>query len=109
MLQAKEIEKKFTQIEQSIGMASKACLDAKDLTPQLKDCINKLSKQSSVAKQSLQTSDETKIRKAVEELEMLGNEAEKACSSYGGASASDIKAAVSKAHNDLSDLKQQLH
>ena len=108
MFQAKEIERKFTQIEQTIGLASKACLDAKGTSPELKECINKLGKQSALAKQAMQSSDETKIRKFVNELEMLGDAAEKACVLDGHATQS-IKAAVSKVHHDLSDLKQQLH
>jgi hypothetical protein len=108
MLQAKEIEKKFTQIEQSIVAASKACLDAKDTSPELKECMTKLGKQSTLAKQAMQSSDETKIRRFVNELELLGDQAEKACSKDVHAT-QGIKTAVSKVHNDLSNLKQQLH
>jgi hypothetical protein len=108
MLQAKDIEKKFNLIEQEIGQASKQCLSISDASPQLKECFTRLNKQSLVVKQAVQAHDEARILKSIDELEMLGGEAEKACIRDSHVT-KDIKDSVWKMHHDLSDLKQQLH
>ena len=108
MLQVKDIEKKFSQIDQAIVSASKACLNVPDASPQLMESITKLSKQSALMRQAMQSNDEIKIRKTVDELEMIGGEAERACARDSHAT-STIKEAVVKVHRDLYDLKQQVH
>lgn len=108
MHQTLEIQNKFSLIQQSIMAASKACMDAKDTSPELKACMDKLGKQSALAKQAMQSDDEAKVVSMVDQLESLGDEAERACGKDSRAP-QDVKAAVSKVHTDLSKLKQQLH
>ena len=50
MLQAKEIEKKFMQIQNEIGAASKLCLNDKAVSSTLKDSLTRLNKKSILAK-----------------------------------------------------------
>lgn len=108
MLQIKDIEQKFIPIDQAIVSTSKACSNVSEASPQLIDSISKLSKQSTMLKQVLQSNDEMKIRRTVDELELLGGEVEKACSKDSRAT-STIRDAVVKVHRDLTDLKRQLH
>jgi hypothetical protein len=108
MLQVKDIETRFKKIDHAIGMAYKACNSAADASPQLVECLTRLNKQSILVKQAVQANDEAKIVKSVDELEMIGDEAERACIKDTHATSS-IKDAVGKVHRDLSELKHQLH
>jgi len=108
MLQAKEIEKKFMQIQNEIGAASKLCLNDKAVSSTLKDSLTRLNKKSILAKEALQDNDEAKIIKIVDELEMLGDEAERFCLKDTHIT-SDVREAVETVHRDLSNLKRQLH
>ena len=108
MMQTQEIQKRFNSIEQAIGQAAQTCLSETNASPQLKDCIQKLDRQSSLAKEVMQSSDQSRIRKAVEDLEMLGDEAKRACRSDAQVTPR-LKEAVTKVHDQLSDLKHQLH
>ncbi len=108
MLQVKDIERKFNQIDQAIVVASNACQNVSDTSPQLMESMTRLSTQSTVMKQAVQSKDEAKIRRTVDELELIGEQAEMACRKDSHATAS-IKDAVVKVHRDLHDLQQQLH
>lgn len=108
MLQPNEIQQRFSRIEQAIGQAAQTCLAEMDTPPQLRDCIQKLDRQSSLAKEVMQSSDESRIRKCVDDLEMLGDEAKRVCRDQQQV-APRLKEAVTKVHDELSDLKHQLH
>jgi hypothetical protein len=108
MLQANEVQKRFDRIEQAIVQARQTCMADGNASPELKDCITKLDKESSKAKQVLQSQDEDKIRDCVDDLEMLGDEAKRACAQDTRANP-QMKQAVTKVHQELSDLKHQLH
>jgi hypothetical protein len=108
MLQTKEIEKKFIQIDNEIGMASKMCLSDASASPQLKDSLSRLNKKSVLVKQAVQDNNPAKIVKFVDELEMLGDEAEQVCLKDTNITA-NVREAVEKVHRDLSSLKRQLH
>lgn len=107
MLQANEIKRRFEQITDAIGQASRAIGDGSS-SPDLKECIDKLDRQSSTARQVLQSQDEERIRECVEDLEMLGDEAKRTV--HGDRQATpQLTAAVDRVHDQLSDLKHQLH
>jgi hypothetical protein len=108
MLQASEIQQRFSRIEQAIGQAAQTCLSEAGTPPQLRDCIQKLDRQSSLAKEVMQSRDESRIRKVVDDLEMLGDEAKRVCRDQTQV-APRLKEAVTKVHDELSDLKHQLH
>jgi hypothetical protein len=108
MLQASEIEKRFSNIEQSIQQASQACQSASDVPEDLKQCIQQLDSQTSSARQVMQSQDEDQIRECVDNLEQLGDRARDACQQSQSVDGS-LKQAVMQAHSSLSDLKRQLH
>jgi len=108
MLQVKEIEKKFTQIDQDIGVASRACLSSSDASPQLKESLKKLDQQSYQMKRAVLATDQERIIRTVDELELLGSQAEKACIRDSHVTAS-LKESVEKVHRGLFELKKQLH
>jgi hypothetical protein len=107
MLQAQEIEQRFERITQAIGQAAQA-VDESTASDDLKDCIDKLDRQSDTARQILQSHDEERIRDCVDDLEMLGDEAKRTVRNDPQASA-QVKDAVNRVHDELSDLKHQLH
>ena len=108
MMQAKEIAQRFNRIEQAIVQAAQTCNSEAGTPPQLKDCIQKLDRQSSLAKEVIQSQDPTRIRKCVEDLEVLGDEAKRVCKTESQV-APRLKEAVIRVHDELSDLKHQLH
>lgn len=108
MLQANEIQQRFNHIEQTIQQASQACQSSSNVPSDLKDCIQQLDSQSSSARQILQSQDENQIRQCVDSLEQLGDRARDACQQSQNIDG-QLKQAVMQAHDELSDLKRQLH
>jgi hypothetical protein len=107
MLQAHEIEQRFERISEAIGQASRAIGDGRS-SPDLKECIDKLDRQSGAARVVLQSHDDARIRDCVDDLEMLGDEAKRAMRSDGQVTP-QLMDAVTRVHDELSDLKHQLH
>ena len=108
MLQANEIQQRFSSIQQAIGNASKACQSEANTPSQLMDCIQRLDRQSSLARDTMQSSDESRIRQCVDELEQIGDEAKRVCRTETQVTPR-LKEAVMQVHDQLSDLKHQLH
>ena len=109
MLQGSELQLHFNHVEQAIGHAAQACSAERDVPGELRDCIKKLDKQSDLAKEVLQSCDEMKIRKMVDELEELGDRAKRVCCSGAANLTSQMKNAVMRMHDELARLKHQLH
>ncbi|MFP5391886.1 MAG: hypothetical protein ACLGI6_10115 [Gammaproteobacteria bacterium] len=108
MMQANEIRQRFSSIQQAIGTAAQTCKSEAGAPRQLKDCIEQLDRQSSQASQVMQSSDESRIRQCVNDLESLGDEAKRVCRNEAQMSP-QLKEAVMRVHDQLSDLKHQLH
>ena len=83
MLQTSEIQQRFSLVEQAIGQAAQACINEATAPPQLKECIQKLDRQLSLAKEVMRSQDPSRIRKCVEDLEQLGDEAKRVCKTEG--------------------------
>jgi hypothetical protein len=108
MLQANEIQRRFFSVEQAIGQAAQACSAERDVPSELRDCIQRLDKQSDLAKQAIQSKDELRIQKVVDDLEQLGDRAKRVCTS-GAKLTPQMKSAVMHMHDELSELKHQVH
>ena len=108
MMQSSEIQQRFSSIEQAIGQAALTCQNEASAPPQLKDCIQKLDRQYSQSKEIIQSSDESRIRQCVSDLEQLGDEAKRVCRTEAQVTP-HLKEAVTRVHDELSDLKHQLH
>lgn len=108
-MQSSEIQQRFSQVEQTIHQASKACESASGVPMDLKDSIQQLEQKSQEAKSVMQqSSDENRIRQCIDDLEQLGDRARDACQQSGSTN-EELKSAVMQAHSQLSDLKHQLH
>ena len=110
MMRIEEVRQRFNQIEQTIHEASQACERAGEGVPvDLKNSIQKLDQRSSQVREELQQAqDEEKVIRCVDELEELGDNAKAACEK-GGNVDQQLKQAVMQAHEELSNLKHQLH
>ncbi|MGZ5885251.1 MAG: hypothetical protein ACXWJE_12895 [Burkholderiaceae bacterium] len=108
MLQANEIQQRFRNIQQSIQQASQACQSSANVPSDLKDSIQQLDSQSNKAQQVLQSQDQQQIIQCIDNLEQLGDRARDACQQSQNVDG-QLKQAVMQAHDELSDLKRQLH
>ncbi|GAB7545420.1 hypothetical protein [Cupriavidus sp. CuC1] len=108
MLQASEIQRRFTHLQQTISEASRTCHADTAIPKDLMNWVDELDKECQSAKKVMSSKDEDRIRQCVDDLERIGDRAERACQQAGGLDAR-IKDAVSSMHSELSDLKRQLH
>jgi hypothetical protein len=108
MLQANEIQQRFSTIQQCIQQASQACQSSSNVPEDLKQAIQQLDSESNSAQQTLQSQDEQQIMQCVDNLEQLGDRARDACQQSQNVDG-QLKQAVMQAHDELSDLKRQLH
>ncbi|MFC5431164.1 hypothetical protein ACFPTO_20510 [Paraburkholderia denitrificans] len=108
MLQASEIQKRFTHLQQTVSEASRT-MHADTTTPQhLMNWMAELEKECKSAKKIMSSTDEDRIRQCVDDLERIGERAERACQQARGLAAGIVDT-VSSMHSELSDLKRQLH
>ncbi|TDN57743.1 hypothetical protein [Paraburkholderia sp. BL10I2N1] len=108
MLQASEIQKRFTHLERTIEKASQACHADTSLPKELMECVDQLDKKAEGAKKIMESKDENRMRQWVDDLEQVGDRAEQACQRATNVNAK-VKSAVTSVHAELSDLKKQLH
>lgn len=108
MLQLNEVKQRFSRVEQSIDKAVQACRSDSSVPQDLKDSIMALDNQSDQASQVIQSQDEGKIRQCIDDLEQLSDRAKQACQQAGSVS-EQTKNAVMQAHQELSQLKHQVH
>ncbi|MFP3564099.1 hypothetical protein [Paraburkholderia sp. SIMBA_030] len=108
MLQASEIQKRFTHLQQTVSEASRTCHADTAIPKDLMNWVDELDKECKSAKKIMSSKDEDRIRQCVDDLERIGNRAERACQQAGSLDAR-IMDAVSSMHSELSDLKRQLH
>jgi methyl-accepting chemotaxis protein len=108
MLQANEIQQRFTHIQQTIKQAEQACQKAGDTPDEMRNCIDKLSREAQQAQSVMQSNDQQRILQTVDSLEDMGDEAKRISRSLPSMPA-DVEAAVTRVHAELSDLKHKLH
>jgi acyl carrier protein phosphodiesterase len=107
MLQANEIQQRFTQIQQTIQQAEQACRSG-DAPEDLKNCIEQMARESQQASQVMQSQDQQRMVECVDNLESMGDEAKRLSRSAAQMSP-QLESAVTKVHSELSNLKHQLH
>jgi DNA repair ATPase RecN len=108
MLQANEIQQRFTHIQQTIKQAEQACQKAGDTPDEMRNCIDKLSRECQQAQSVMQSNDQQRIMQCVDSLEDMGDEAKRISRSLPTMPA-DVEAAVTRVHAELSDFKHKLH
>jgi chromosome segregation ATPase len=108
-MQVSRIKQQFPQIEQSIHQAVQACQNDQSVSQELKSSVQQLDSQCRQAHAVLQQSqDESRIRQTIEPMEATADRAKQACQGAGNLQP-QTKSAVMQAHDQLSQLKHQLH
>jgi chromosome segregation ATPase len=108
MLQANEIKQRFSHLQQTIDEAQQACKSSQDTPTEMRDCIEKLSREYKQAGQVMQSNDQNRITECVDSLEAMGDEAKRISRSMPQMPA-QLEAAVTRVHAELSDFKHKLH
>ncbi|MCX5540036.1 hypothetical protein M3A49_11105 [Paraburkholderia sp. CNPSo 3076] len=108
MSQASEIQKRFTHLQQSVSEASRTMHADATIPQHLMRWMDELEKECKPAKKIMSSRDEDRIRQCVNDLEWIGNRAERACQQVSGLAAG-IMDTVSSMHSEHSNLKRQLH
>jgi methyl-accepting chemotaxis protein len=107
MLQAREIQQRFSTIQQTIKDAEQAVRSG-DAPDELKNCIEKMARESQQAQQVMQSQDQQRMVECVDNLESMGDEAKRITRSASTMSP-QLQSAVTRVHDELSNLKHQLH
>jgi chromosome segregation ATPase len=108
MLQANEIKQRFSHLQQTIGEAEQACKQSSDAPMEVRNCIEKLSREYKQARDVMQSNDQQRIVDCVDSLEAMGDEAKRVSRSLSHMPA-HLEACVTKVHAELSDFKHKLH
>ena len=61
MLQANEIQQRYSHLQQTIGEAEQACMSSQDTPPEMRDCIQRISRELKQAQDVMQSNDEARI------------------------------------------------
>jgi Zn-dependent oligopeptidase len=108
MLQANEIQQRFDHLQQTIAQAEQASMSASDTPPQLKDCIQKIARESKQCGEAIKSNDQSRIIECVDSLEAMGDDL-KRISRSDTHTPPQLETAVTQVHAELSDLKHKLH
>jgi septation ring formation regulator EzrA len=108
MLQANEIQQRFTHLQQTLDEAQKACQTAQGAPAEVCNTIQKLVRESHQAESIIQSNDQSRIVEAVDKLEDLGDEVKRVSRSAPQIPA-QLEAVCTRVHAELSDLKHKLH
>ena len=108
-METTQIRQKLSQLEQLISRAAQAVRNDQAASQELKQCVQELGTQSKEAQQSLQSGEEQSVLiQCVDDMEETSDRAKKAAEASKNLGA-QTKSAVMQAHQQLSDLKHQLH
>jgi uncharacterized protein YoxC len=108
MLQQSEIQQRFSHLQQTIDEAQQACRSTQDTPNEVRDCIEKLARESSQAQKVMQSNDQQRITECVDNLEAMGDEVKRLSRSSARMPA-HLESVVTKVHSELSDFKHKLH
>jgi predicted translin family RNA/ssDNA-binding protein len=108
MLQSSEIQQRFSHLQQTIGEAEKVARSSHDTPTDVRDCIEKLARESRQAEQVIQSNDTGRITEAVDNLEAMGDEVKRVTRSAPKMPA-HLEAVVTRVHAELSEFKHKLH
>lgn len=108
MLQATDIERRLLIVEHAVGQAAQACSAEANVPSELRDCVQRLDKQSDLARAAMAGQDEARMRKAVDELGLLSERAQRVCDNVPRLTA-QMKSTVHHMRRQIIELKHELH
>jgi Zn-dependent oligopeptidase len=107
MLQPAEIQQRFSHLQQTVNQAEDTCRNDQNIPNEIRDCIQKLARETSSAQRVMQSNDESDIVQCIDKLESIGDEAKRVCRT--AQPSPQVQSMVMRVHDELSDFKHQLH
>ena len=108
MLQQNEIQQRFSHLQQTLGEAEQAMKQSQDAPSEVRDCIDKLVRESRQAESVIQSNDPQRITECVDNMEAMGDEVKRVSRSLPQMPA-HLEAVVTRVHAELSDFKHKMH
>lgn len=113
-MQMNQLKQRIDRVEQCADEAKQAVYGSA-APAELRQCIDEMHQQARQVQQSCDAqqqqqagSDQGRIRDTVERLEQTGDRAMQACRNAGNSVDSRLQQAVQRAHDEISNLKQQM-
>lgn len=107
MLQTAEIQKRFMSVQQTVNQAEQVCQSDGSVPSEIRDCIHKIAEQAGQMQSVMQSNDQSRMIQAIDDLEAMGDEAKRVCTSTRPSP--QVQSIVVRVHDELSNLKHQLH
>lgn len=107
MLQAAEIQQRFSQVQQTVNQAEQVTRNDQDAPEDIRDCIQKIAHEMPEAQRVIQSNDQSDIIECIDRLEEMGDEAKRMCRDTQASP--QVASVVTRVHDVLSDFKHQLH
>jgi len=107
MLQVPEIKQRFSLVQQVINQADEVCQEDVSVPSEIRDCIHKLAEQTERAQSVMQSEDQLDMIQCIDDLEAIGDEAKRVCTNTRPSP--QVQSVVVRVHDELSNLKHQLH
>jgi len=107
MLQTTEIQQRFSHVQQVVNQAEQVCQSDQSVPSEIRDCIHKIAQEASRMEGVMQSSDQADMIDAIDNLEAMGDEAKRVCSS--ARPSPQVQSVIVRVHDELSNLKHQLH
>jgi Zn-dependent oligopeptidase len=107
MLQPAEIQQRFSHVQQVVNQAEEVCRNDQSVPNEIRDCIQKLAHETDRAQSVMQSNDQSDMVQCIDDLEAIGDEAKRVCTSTRPSP--QVQSVVVRVHDELSNLKHQLH
>ena len=107
MLQAAEIQKRFSQIQQTINQAEEVTRNDQGAPDDIRVCIQKIAHEMPNAERVMRSNDQGRIIECIDRLEEMGDDAKRMVRS--SQPSPQVASVVTRVHDVLSELKHQLH
>lgn len=108
MLQPADIKQRFSHVQQVIHQAEEVVRNDQSVPSEIRDCIQKIAHESDATEKVVMNSnDQSDIVHRIDDLEQLSDEAKRICRT--AQPSPQVQSVVMRVHDELSNLKHQLH
>ena len=110
-MQTSQLQQRVERIEQCADEAVKAVQQAGANAPdELRQCVAQMHEQArDLRAKAGQAGDQAQLTGSIDSLEQTGDRAKAACRNAGGRIDPQLQSVVTKAHDEIADLKKQMH
>jgi Zn-dependent oligopeptidase len=107
MLQTAEIQQRFSHVQQVVNQAEEVCRNDQSIPSEIRDCIQKIAQETGRAESVMQSNDQSTMIQCIDDLEAMGDEAKRVCTTTRPSP--QVQSVVVRVHDELSNLKHQMH